>query len=186
MSNEITREAALEIARLCQELGITVSLKGVRCLIEVHDNKYGVLVCGKNKTKLSLAKHWGEVKEQIRRELERIRRDVERALELVIRYDRRMDDVLTVKVMVWKRKLFLKPIPPIHDTSLLGRQVDIALLWASSPDILEGIVLTGTWSLYPGRPKLGLVIALSRREYLADLEPFRGRTISAILLKVAH
>lgn len=79
----MSREEALEIARLCQRLGVTVSLGGVRCLIEIHDNKYGVLVCGKNKTKLSLAKHWGEVREQIRRELERIRRDVERALELV-------------------------------------------------------------------------------------------------------
>ena len=69
------------MARLCQRLGVAVNVKGVRCLIEVHDNKYGVLVCGKNKTKLSLAKHWGEVKEQIRRELERIRRDVERILE---------------------------------------------------------------------------------------------------------
>ncbi len=79
----VSREEALEIARLCQRLGIAVSLKGVRCLIEVHDNKYGVLVCGKNKTKLSLAKHWGEVRGQIRRELERVKRDVERALELV-------------------------------------------------------------------------------------------------------
>jgi hypothetical protein len=78
-----SREEALEVARLCQRLGVTVTLKGVRCLVEVHDNKYGVLVCGKNKTKLSLAKHWGEVRGQIRRELERIRRDVERILELV-------------------------------------------------------------------------------------------------------
>jgi hypothetical protein len=79
----VSREEALEVARLCQRLGITVSLRGVRCLIGVHDNKYGVLVCGKNKTKLSLAKHWGEVKEQIRRELERIKRDVERVLERI-------------------------------------------------------------------------------------------------------
>jgi hypothetical protein len=79
----VSREEALEVARLCQRLGVTVTLKGVRCLVEVHDNKYGVLVCGKNKTKLSLAKHWGEVRGQIRRELERIRRDVEAALELV-------------------------------------------------------------------------------------------------------
>jgi len=35
----------------------------------------------------------------------------------------------------------------------------------------------GVWSRYPGKPQLGLVIALSRRWYLADLEPFRGRTI---------
>jgi len=79
----VSREEALEIARLCQRLGVTVSLKGVRCLIEVHDNKYGVLVCGKNKTKLSLSKYWGEVREQIRRELERVRRDVERVLERI-------------------------------------------------------------------------------------------------------
>jgi len=79
----VSHEEALEVARLCQRLGVTVTLKGVRCLIEVHENKYGVLVCGKNKTKLSLAKHWGEVRGQIRRELERVRRDVERALELV-------------------------------------------------------------------------------------------------------
>jgi hypothetical protein len=79
----VSREEALEVARLCQRLGVVVTYRGERCLIEVHDNKYGVLVCGKNKTKLSLAKHWDEVKEQIRRELERVRRDVERALELV-------------------------------------------------------------------------------------------------------
>jgi hypothetical protein len=79
----VSREEALEVARLCQRLGVTVSLKGVRCLIEVHNNKYGVLVCGRNKTKLSLVKHWGEVREQIRRELERVRRDVERVLERI-------------------------------------------------------------------------------------------------------
>ena len=78
----VSREKALEIARLCQRLGIVV-YRGERCLVEVHEDKYGVLVCGKNKTKLSLAKYWGEVRGQIRRELERIRRDVERALELV-------------------------------------------------------------------------------------------------------
>jgi hypothetical protein len=80
----VSREEALEIARLCQLVGVVVTYRGERCLVEVHDGKYGVLVCGKNKTKLSLAKHWGEVKEQIRRELERIRRDVERALELLV------------------------------------------------------------------------------------------------------
>ena len=69
------------MARLCQRLGVTVTLKGVRCLVEVHDNKYGVLVCGKNKTKLSLAKHWGEVRGPIRRELERVKRDEEAVLE---------------------------------------------------------------------------------------------------------
>jgi hypothetical protein len=79
----VSREEALEVARLCQRLGVTVTLKGVRCLVEVHDGKYGVLVCGRNKTKLSLAKHWGEVRGQIRRELERVKRDVEAALERV-------------------------------------------------------------------------------------------------------
>ena len=79
----VSHEEALEIAKLCQRLGIVVSLKGVRCIIEVHDGKYGVLVCGRNKTKLSLAKHWGEVRGQIRRELERVKRDVEAALERV-------------------------------------------------------------------------------------------------------
>jgi hypothetical protein len=79
----VSREEALEVARVCQRLGITVSLRGMRCLIEVHDGKYGVLVCGKNKTKLSLVKYWGEVREQIRRGLESAKRDVERALELV-------------------------------------------------------------------------------------------------------
>jgi hypothetical protein len=79
----VSREEALEIARLCQRLGVVVTYRGERCLVEVHEDKYGVLVCGKNKTKLSLAKYWGEVRGQIRRELERIRRDVERALELV-------------------------------------------------------------------------------------------------------
>jgi len=79
----VSREEALEIARLCQQLGITVNLRGVRCLIEVHNNKYGVLVCGKNKTKLSIVKHWGEVRGQIKRELERIKREVERVLERI-------------------------------------------------------------------------------------------------------
>jgi len=79
----VSREEALEVARLCQRLGVTVTLKGVRCLVEVHDGKYGVLVCGRNKTKLSLAKHWGEVRGQIRRELERVKRDVEAALERI-------------------------------------------------------------------------------------------------------
>ena len=79
----VSREEALEIARLCQRLGVVVTYRGERCLVEVHEGKYGVLVCGRNKTKLSLAKHWGEVREQIRRELERVRRDVERALELI-------------------------------------------------------------------------------------------------------
>jgi len=89
-----------------------------------------------------------------------------------------MNEVLSVKVMVWKHRLFLRPNPPIHDTSLLGRLVSLRVL---SPRDLEGIVLMGVWSLYPGKPKLGLVIALSRRWYLADLEPFRGRTIRARL-----
>jgi hypothetical protein len=82
---------------------------------------------------------------------------------------------LLVKVMVWKRKLFLKPKPPVvSDTSLLGRRVSLRVL---SPRDLEGLVLVGVWSRYPGKPSLGLVITLSRRWYLADLEPFRGRTI---------
>jgi hypothetical protein len=85
-----------------------------------------------------------------------------------------MNEVLSVKVMVWKRKLFLRPNPPINDTSLLGRQVSLMVL---SPRDLEGLLLMGVWSRYPGKPKLGLVIALSRRWYLADLEPFKGRTI---------
>jgi hypothetical protein len=85
-----------------------------------------------------------------------------------------MDEVLSVKVMVWKRKLFLRPNPPVSDTSLLGRRVSLRVL---SPRDLEGMVLIGTWGRYPGKPQLGLVIALSRRWYLADLEPFRGRTL---------
>jgi hypothetical protein len=86
-----------------------------------------------------------------------------------------MNEVLSVKVMVWKRKLFLRPNPPVvSDTSLLGRRVSLRVL---SPKDLEGMILIGVWSRYPGKPSLGLVIALSRRWYLADLEPFRGRTI---------
>ncbi len=85
-----------------------------------------------------------------------------------------MNEVLSVKVMVWKRKLFLRPNPPVSDTSLLGRQVSLRVV---NPRDLEGMILVGVWSRYPGKPSLGLVIALSRRWYLADLEPFRGRTI---------
>jgi hypothetical protein len=85
-----------------------------------------------------------------------------------------MNEVLSVKVMVWKRKLFLRPNPPINDTSLLGRQVSLRVL---SPRDLEGVILVGVWSRYPGKPSLGLVITLSRRWYLADLEPLKGRTI---------
>jgi hypothetical protein len=85
-----------------------------------------------------------------------------------------MNEVLSVKVMVWKRKLFLRPNPPVKDESLLGRPVSLRVL---SPRDLEGVILVGVWSRYPGKPALGLVIALSRRWYLADLEPFKGRTI---------
>jgi hypothetical protein len=81
---------------------------------------------------------------------------------------------LTVKVMVWKRKLFLRPVPPIHDTSLLGQRVSLRVL---SPKDLEYMMLMGVWERYPGKPSLGLVISLSRRWYLADLEPLKGRTI---------
>jgi hypothetical protein len=84
-----------------------------------------------------------------------------------------MNEVLSVKVMVWKRKLFLKPSTQV-DTSLLGRQVSLRVL---SPKDLEGVILVGVWSRYPGKPGLGLVISLSRRWYLADLEPFKGRTL---------
>jgi hypothetical protein len=85
-----------------------------------------------------------------------------------------MNEVLSVKVMVWKRKLFLRPNPPVKDESLLGRRVSLRVL---SPRDLEGLLLTGVWERYPNKPQLGLVIALSRRWYLADLEPFKGRTI---------
>jgi len=86
-----------------------------------------------------------------------------------------MNEVLSVKVMVWKRRLFLRPNPPVAaDESLLGRQVSLRVL---SPRDLEGMILVGVWSRYPGKPGLGLVIALSRRWYLADLEPLKGRTI---------
>ena len=86
-----------------------------------------------------------------------------------------MNEVLSVKVMVWKRRLFLRPNPPMAaDESLLGRLVSLRVL---SPRDLEGLVILGTWERYPGKPGLGLVIALSRRWYLADLEPFRGRTL---------
>jgi hypothetical protein len=91
-----------------------------------------------------------------------------------------MNEVLSVKVMVWKRRLFLRPNPPIKDESLLGRQVSLRVL---SPRDLEGMTLTGVWSRYPGKPSLGLVIALSRRWYLADLEPYRGRTIRVARLE---
>ena len=92
-------------------------------------------------------------------------------------------EVLSVKVMVWKRRLFLKPNPPVGDTSLLGRQVSLRVL---SPRDLEGLVILGTWERYPGKPALGLVIALSRRWYLADLEPLRGRTLRVKLESTMH
>jgi hypothetical protein len=86
-----------------------------------------------------------------------------------------MNEELSVKVMVWKRKLFLRPNPPVvSDTSLLGRRVSLRVL---SPRDLEGMIVVGVWSRYPGKPSLGLVIALSRRWYLADLGQFKGRTI---------
>jgi len=94
-----------------------------------------------------------------------------------------MNEVLSVKVMVWKRRLFLKPNPPVRDESLLGRQVSLRV---SSPRDLEGVVILGTWERYPGKPRLGLVIALSRRWYLADLEPFRGRTLRVKLESTMH
>jgi len=93
-------------------------------------------------------------------------------------------EVLSVKVMVWKRRLFLRPNPPVAaDESLLGRQVSLRVL---SPRDLEGLVILGTWERYPGKPGLGLVIALSRRWYLADLEPFRGRTLRVKLESTMH
>jgi hypothetical protein len=94
-----------------------------------------------------------------------------------------MNEVLSVKVMVWKRRLFLKPNPPVKDESLLGRRVSLRVL---SPRDLEGVVILGTWGRYPGKPELGLVITLSRRWYLADLEPFRGRTLRVKLESTMH
>jgi hypothetical protein len=83
-------------------------------------------------------------------------------------------EVLTVKVMIWKRRLFLRPNPPIFTEDLLGKPVTLRVL---SPRDLEGVPLMGVIGRYPGKSKLCLVVLLSRRWYLADLQQYRGRTL---------
>jgi len=66
MKGEEKKERLYEVAKLIKSLHEDYRLGGVRCSISTYEEKrIGVLICGKNGAKKSLAKHWGEVQDVI-------------------------------------------------------------------------------------------------------------------------
>jgi hypothetical protein len=66
MNREEKKERLYEVARLIKALHEDYRLGGVRCTISTYEEKrVGVLICGKNGAKKSLAKHWDEVKDVV-------------------------------------------------------------------------------------------------------------------------
>jgi len=64
MNREEKKKMLYEVAKLIKSLHEDYRLGGVRCTISVYEEKeVGVLICGKNGAKKSLAKHWDEVKD---------------------------------------------------------------------------------------------------------------------------
>ncbi len=60
------KERLYELAKLIKELKEDYVIDGVRCSISTYEEKrIGVLICGKNGAKKSLAKHWGEVQDVV-------------------------------------------------------------------------------------------------------------------------
>jgi len=66
MNREEKRRRLYEVAKLIKALHEDYRLGGVRCTISTYEEKkVGVLICGKNGAKKSLAKHWDEVKDVV-------------------------------------------------------------------------------------------------------------------------
>jgi hypothetical protein len=66
MNREEKKERLYEVAKLIKALHEDYRLGGVRCTISTYEEKkVGVLICGKNGAKKSLAKHWEEVKDVV-------------------------------------------------------------------------------------------------------------------------
>jgi len=66
MNKEEKKERLYEVAKLIKALHEDYHIGGVRCTISTYEEKkVGVLICGKNGAKKSLAKHWDEVEEVV-------------------------------------------------------------------------------------------------------------------------
>ena len=62
MNGGVNRERLYEVAKLIKALHEDYRLGGVRCTVSTYEEKKaGVLICGSNGAKKSLAKHWDEV-----------------------------------------------------------------------------------------------------------------------------
>ena len=153
MKGEEKKERLYEVAKLIKALHEDYRLGGVRCTISTYDEKkLGVLICGKNGAKKSLARHWHEVKYLI---LSRINALCELSTKLAD------EDAYVGRILSWKDYLLIRPIPNLYKEEWLDKYAVIKII----DGVLAGTLIIAKVIRYPSRSDYGIGFKLSRKLY---------------------
>jgi len=173
MSNEekTWNQLIYELAKLIKELKEDYEIDGVRCSISIYkEKKAGVLICGKNGAKKSLALHWHKVNHLI---LSRIKALCELSTKLADK------DAYVGRILSWKDYLFIRPIPILYKDEWLGKYAVIKII----DGVLAGTLIIARVIRYPSRNDYGIVFKLSRKLY-KSIAKHKGEVVRFKILDV--